>query len=221
MLYPNVLRNLKRLGHDSFRLDGPPVIYIDPWKLPAGSPPADIILVTHEHSDHCSPDDIARVKRGGALVVANPGAAKKIGGDTRVLQPGQSLTIGEVIIHAVAAYNVDKFRSPGNPFHPRDMQGNGYIIEIGGEKLYHAGDTDLIPEMGQVQVTVALLPVSGTYVMTADEAFEAAKVIKAEMFVPMHYGEIVGTEGDVEKFRYLCETQGIRAVVLSASEDPS
>ncbi len=78
----------------------------------------------------------------------------------------------------------------------------------------------LIPEMAQIQVTVALLPVSGTYVMTADEAFEAAKVIQAEYFVPMHYGDIVGGEGDVEKFRYLCEGQGIRVAVLSTSEDP-
>jgi L-ascorbate metabolism protein UlaG (beta-lactamase superfamily) len=220
MLYPNLLRNLKRLRHDSFRLDGPPVIYIDPWKLPADSPAADLVLVTHEHSDHCSPEDIRKISRSGTVVVANPGAAKKLGSNARVLLPGQSLTVGEVTIAAVPAYNVNKFRSPGHPFHPRDMQGNGYIISLGGEKLYHAGDTDLIPEMGQVQATVALLPVSGTYVMTADEAFEAAKVIQAKMFVPMHYGDIVGTEGDVEKFRYLCETQGIDVIVLSAAEEP-
>ena len=136
-------------------------------------------------------------------------------------EPGQSLTVGEVTVHAVPAYNVNKFRSPGQLFHPPAMHGNGYIIEMGGEKLYHAGDTDLIPEMRRVQVTVALLPISGTYVMTAKEAFEAAKIIRAEMFVPMHYGDIVGTQGDVEEFRYLCEEQGIRVVVLSMSEDLS
>lgn len=221
MLYPNIMRNLRRLGHDTFRLDGPPVIYIDPWKLPAGSMAADIILVTHEHSDHCSPDDIKAISRPDTVVVANPGAAKKLGPATRVLRPGASLALPQVTVHAVPAYNVNKFRSPGQPFHPRDMQGNGYIIEVGGETLYHAGDTDFIPEMQRIEVTVALLPVSGTYVMTAEEAFEAAKAIKAEYYVPMHYGDIVGGEGDAEKFRYLCDEQGIRAAVVSISEEPS
>jgi L-ascorbate metabolism protein UlaG (beta-lactamase superfamily) len=221
MQYPNVLRNLRRLGHDSFRLDGPPVIYIDPWKLPPDCPPADLILVTHEHHDHCSPHDVATISRAGTVVVANPGAAQKLGGEARVLRPNESLSIAGVMIHAIPAYNTNKFRSPGQPFHPKDMQGNGYIISMGDEKLYHAGDTDFIPEMARVQATVALLPVSGKFVMTPQEAFEAAKVIQAEYFVPMHYGDIVGTEGDVETFRYLCEEQGIRVVPLLTSEDPT
>ncbi len=221
MQYPNVLRNLRRLGHDSFRLDGPPVIYIDPWKLPPDCPPADLILVTHDHYDHCSPEDVAKISRPGTVVVANPGAAKKLGSGTRVLKPGESLDLAGVSVYATPAYNTNKFRSPGQAFHPKDMQGNGYIITIGDEKLYHAGDTDLIPEMSRVQATVALLPVSGTYVMTADEAFEAAKVIQAQYFVPMHYGDIVGSTGDAEKFRYLCEEQGIRVVPLLISEDPT
>jgi L-ascorbate metabolism protein UlaG (beta-lactamase superfamily) len=221
MLYPNIMRNLKRLGHDSFRLDGPPVIYIDPWKLPAGQPPADIILVTHDHHDHCSPDDIAKLSHEGTTVVSSPSARHKLGSETKYVRPGESLAVGDVTVHAVPAYNVNKFRSPGQLFHPRDLEGNGYIIELGGESLYHAGDTDVIPEMAKIQVTVALLPVSGTYVMTAEEAFEAAKMIRAEYYVPMHYGDLVGGEGDAEKFRYLCEKQGIRAAVLMTGEDPS
>jgi L-ascorbate metabolism protein UlaG (beta-lactamase superfamily) len=219
--YPQVLRQLKRLGHDSFRLDGPPVIYIDPWKLRQDMPKADLVLVTHDHYDHCSPEDIAKISQEGTVVIGNPGAAQKIGSKARALRPGESLTFANVTVTAVPAYNTNKFRSPGEPFHPQGDQGNGYIITIDDEKLYHAGDTDFIPEMSQVQATVALLPVSGTYVMTAEEAFEAAQVIKAEYFVPMHYGDIVGDQGDVEKFRYLCESQGLRAVVLSTSEDPS
>lgn len=221
MKYPAFLRNLKRLGHDSFRFDGPPVIYIDPWKLGEDMPAADLVLVTHDHYDHCSAEDIARISKQGTVVIGNPGAAHKLGGNTRVLRHGESLTVGDVTVAAVPAHNTNKFKSPGQLFHPPTAEGNGYIITLNGESLYHAGDTDVIPEMSQLRVTVALLPVSGTYVMTADEAVEAAKTIKADYYVPMHYGDIVGDQGDVEKFRYQCEAQGLRVVVLSTLEDPS
>ena len=92
----------------------------------------------------------------------------------RILHPGESTTVGEVTVEAVPAYNLNKFRSPGVPFHPKSAGHNGYIITVGGERLYHAGDTDHIPEMAGYRCDVALLPVSGTYVMTADEAAAAA-----------------------------------------------
>jgi L-ascorbate metabolism protein UlaG (beta-lactamase superfamily) len=169
--------------------------------------------VTHDHFDHCSPEDVQKISRKGTVIIGDPGAAKKLKG-ARALRPGESLAVGDVTVKAVPAYNVNKFRSPGQPFHPKSMQGNGYIITLAGESLYHAGDTDLIPEMADLNVTVALLPVSGTYVMTAEEAFEAARVIRADVFVPMHYGDIVGTNADVEKFRSLCEGQGLQVVVV-------
>jgi L-ascorbate metabolism protein UlaG (beta-lactamase superfamily) len=219
--YPEVLRRLKRLGHDSFRLDDQPVIYVDPWKLREDMPKADLVLVTHDHYDHCSAEDIKRISKPGTLVIGNPSAAAKLGTATRTLRPGESVDAASIMVTAFPAYNTNKFKSPGKPFHPKEAEGNGYIITMNGETLYHAGDTDFIPEMAKLRVTVALLPVSGTYVMTADEAFEAAKAIKADFFVPMHYGDIVGDEGDVEKFRYLCESQGLRVAVLSATEHSS
>jgi L-ascorbate metabolism protein UlaG (beta-lactamase superfamily) len=213
MTGPAILRTLKRLGHDSFLLDGSPVIYIDPWKIPPGSPAADIVLVTHEHFDHCSPADVAKVSRAGTVVIANQAAAAQLKG-ARVLRHGESLEVAGATVEAVPAYNVNKFRSPGQPFHPVGAEGNGYVVTIAGESLYHAGDADFIPEMAGMVVTVALLPVSGTFVMTAEEAFEAAKAIRAEVYVPMHYGDIVGSNADVEKFRALCEGAGKRVVVL-------
>jgi L-ascorbate metabolism protein UlaG (beta-lactamase superfamily) len=124
------------------------------------------------------------------------------------------MTVGEAVVEAVPAYNVNKFRSPGQPFHPKSAGYNGYIITISGERLYHAGDTDHIPEMSGYRCDVALLPVSGTYVMTADEAAAAAAAIKPRVAVPMHYGDIVGGVADVQRFQKLCEQAGIVVVVV-------
>lgn len=210
-----LVQNLHWLGHDSFRLDGPPTIYFDPWKLPSGSPVADVILVSHDHYDHLSVDDVARVSGPRTVVIANPSAAAKLK-DARAIRAGETITVGEVKVEAVAAYNLTKFRSPGNPFHPRQAQHNGYIVTVGGERLYHAGDTDHIPEMSGIQCDVALLPVSGTYVMTAEEAAQAAAAIKPRVAVPMHYGDkdVVGTLADAERFKKLCEKAGIAVQIL-------
>ena len=215
MSSPKLVQNLHWLGHDSFRLDGPPTIYFDPWKLPPGSPVADVVLVSHDHYDHLSVDDVARVTGPKTVVIANPSAAAKLKG-ARVIRAGETITLGEVTVEAVAAYNLTKFRSPGNPFHPREAQHNGYIVTVGGERLYHAGDTDHVPEMSGIKCDVALLPVSGTYVMTAEEAAQAAAAIKPRIAVPMHYGDkdVVGTLADAERFERLCEKAGIAVQIL-------
>ena len=215
MSTPKLLQKLHWLGHDSFRLDGPPAIYFDPWKLPHGSPVADLILVTHDHGDHCSPADVKKVSGPKTVVIANPSAAAKLPG-ARVMHPGEKITVGEVTVEAVPAYNLTKFRSPGNPFHPQKAEHNGYIVTVGGERLYHAGDTDNIPEMSGFKCDVALLPVSGTYVMTAEEAAEAARSIKLSVAVPMHWGDkdVVGTLADAERFKKLCEKAGIEVAIL-------
>jgi L-ascorbate metabolism protein UlaG (beta-lactamase superfamily) len=210
-----LLQNLHWLGHDSFRLDGPPVIYFDPWKLPAASPVADIILVSHDHYDHLSVEDVKKISGPKTVVIANPPAAAQLPG-ARSIRPGEKITVGAVTVEAVPAYNLNKFRGPGQVFHPRQAEHNGYIVTVGGERLYHSGDTDHIPEMSGLKCDVALLPVSGTYVMTAEEAAEAAKSIKPRVAIPMHYGDkdVVGTRADAERFRKLCEKAGIEAAIL-------
>ncbi len=213
MSMPKLLAKLHRLSHDTFRYDGPPVIYFDPWKLTGASPRADLILVSHEHFDHCSPEDIEKISGPATVVIAPPTAAEKLPG-ARVLRPGETMTVGTVTVEAVPAYNVNKFRSPGVPFHPKAAGHNGYIVTIDGERLYHAGDTDHIAEMAGLRCDVALLPVSGTYVMTAEEAAAAAADIKPGVAVPMHYGDIVGGSADVQRFKELCERAGIAVVVL-------
>lgn len=199
-----LLGKLRWLGHDSFLLDGPPMIYFDPWRLPEGLPEAGIVFVSHEHGDHCSPEDVRKVSGPNTVIVANQTAAPKLEGDVRVMRPGERLSIGAVGVEAVPAYNIDKFRSPGVPFHPRPAQHNGYVLSLGGERIYFAGDTDNIPEMAGIDCDVALLPVSGKYVMTAEEAAAAAKAIQPLVAVPMHYGAgVVGTVSDAERFKEL------------------
>lgn len=193
---PSLLKTLHWLGHASFRIDKPCVIYIDPWRLPAGSPPADLILVSHDHYDHCSPEDVEGIRREATVVVAQATAAAKLRSPVRVLQVGKSTEVAGVKIEAVPAYNTNK------KFHPRSAGFLGFVLHLGGERLYFAGDTDHIPEMDGMTCDVALLPVSGTYVMTADEAVRAAGAIRTRVAVPMHYGAgVVGSEQDAETFR--------------------
>jgi L-ascorbate metabolism protein UlaG (beta-lactamase superfamily) len=212
-----LIGKLHWLGHDSFRLDGPPVIYFDPWKLqPARGrrlPVADLVLVSHEHQDHCSPDDVKQVRGPDTVVIGSKDAAAKLpGGQT--IRPGERLMVAGVVVEAVRAYNVNKFRSPGVPFHPREANHVGYIVTVDGVRLYFAGDTDHIPEMADIACDVALLPVSGTYVMTVEEAVQAARTLNPKIVVPMHYGAGIGSGDDGRRF---AQQYGGKAAILETS----
>ena len=192
-----MIDNIHWLGHDSFRIDGDVTIYIDPWKLVAGNPPADLILVTHEHSDHFSPDDIDLIRTPQTELVAIATVAAKLSGQIHTVKPGDRLTVCGVEIEVLPAYNRVK------KFHPREKGHVGYVLTVGGQRIYHAGDTDAIPEMHGLKPDIALIPVSGTYVMDADEAVEAVKLLQPGLAIPMHYGAIVGSETDALRFQQL------------------
>ncbi len=191
--------NIFWLGHDSFRLKGEKVVYVDPWKLASGAEKADVILVTHDHGDHFSKSDIAKISKPDTVVVAPPSVAGQLSSKTLVAKPGDKIDAAGVTVEVVSAYN------PTKRYHPKSAGYVGYIITLNGKRIYHAGDTDLIPEMTQIKADIALLPVSGTYVMTALEAAEAANTIKPALAIPMHYGDpdVVGTRSDAEEFKRL------------------
>jgi L-ascorbate metabolism protein UlaG (beta-lactamase superfamily) len=207
-----MIANIHWLGHDSFRLDGSRTVYIDPWKLGADAPPADLILITHDHFDHFSAEDIALVEAPRTTLIGPASVTAQVDGVTTVtLKAGETATVGDVTVTAVPAYNIDKFRRPGEEYHPRAAGGLGYIVALDGRRIYHAGDTDAIPEMHDVRCDVALLPVSGTFVMTPEEAAGACRMISANAVAPMHFGDIVGTAADAARFKALC---GIPVTVL-------
>jgi len=184
---------LKWLGHSGFKIKNAVTIYIDPYQIEE-TEPADLILVTHEHYDHCSPDDILKIYKDDTIIIAPASAAKKLTGNTKIIRPGEKLKLKGVLIQAVPAYNLKK------KFHPKSAGHVGFVVTINGIKIYHAGDTDLIPEMEVIAADIALLPVSGTYVMSAHEAAEATKKIMPKIAIPMHYGTIVGSENDAYEF---------------------
>jgi L-ascorbate metabolism protein UlaG (beta-lactamase superfamily) len=200
-----LLDSIEWLGHSAFRIAvGRSVVYIDPYRVAEDAPPADLILITHGHYDHFSPQDVERLSKRDTWLVGPAAVAERVSGQVHRIGPGEEIQdelVRGVHVTAVAAYNTSKRDGDGKPFHPRDAGWVGYDLNVRGERLYHSGDTDVIPEMDSVTgVDVALLPVSGVYVMTAQEAAEAARRIQPRVAVPMHWGSHIGTEHDARTF---------------------
>ena len=209
---------IKWLGHAGFLIKNSQVIYIDPYNIPETSEKADLILITHSHYDHCSVDDLNKIVQEGTKIVCPADCQSKITKfdipvKMQLVEPEQNLEFGTVKISTLPAYNIDK------PFHPKEGGNVGYLIKINGIAIYHAGDTDKIPEMQkltghQEKDFIALLPIGGRFTMSAEEAADAASLIKPSVAIPMHYGSIVGTVEDAQEFVDLCKDEGINAEIL-------
>ncbi len=202
------------LNHDCFRINASgKVIYTDPFQIEEQKEKADILLISHGHFDHMSKDDVKKVIKQETKIITSEEGAKAL--KCFSLKPGEIKEFDNIKLEGVYAYNINKFREPGKPFHPKG-EGLGFIIHTEGKRVYHAGDSDAIPELKNLKADVALLPVSGIYVMTAEEAVEAVKMIKPKIAIPMHFGAIVGSVADAQEFRKMVEEQTkTKVVVLS------
>jgi len=192
--------NIKWLGHASFLFQGSKTIYSDPWDLKSDEPKGDVVLITHAHYDHCVPEDVKKIAKKDTVIIAPPDCEAKLSNiaNFKPMRAGDKVQVAGIEIEAVPAYNSNK------QFHPKGNGWLGYIFTLDGERIYQAGDTDLIPEMKNIHADVVLLPVGGTYTMTAKESATAVEWIKPKVAIPMHWGKIVGTNEDAEEFKRLC-----------------
>jgi L-ascorbate metabolism protein UlaG (beta-lactamase superfamily) len=195
---PEEIVNIQWLGHSTVKVwDDDCIVYVDPERVNESLHDATLVCVTHTHSDHYSPSDIARVSNSQTQFIGPPDVIQQYGSGLEIA-PGQSIEFENVNIVAVPAYNTNKTN------HPKSMNWVGYIIEIGSKRIYVAGDTDLIDEMRTLgKIDVAILPAGGTYTMNAVEAAEATQYIKPALAIPYHWGQSVGTIKDAETFAEL------------------
>jgi L-ascorbate metabolism protein UlaG (beta-lactamase superfamily) len=212
--------DIKWLGHSGFLIKNSKVIYIDPYQIKEDSEKADLIFITHSHYDHCSVADMQKIVQEGTKIIMTADCQSKITRfdvpiNMEIIEPNQEIELGEIKVSTLPSYNIDKH------FHPKDESWVGYLIKMNDVLIYHPGDCDLIPEMQKLtgykqpgKEFVALLPVGGRFTMNAEEAAEAAKLIKPTIAIPMHFGSIVGSKDDAQEFKEICEENGIRVEIL-------
>jgi L-ascorbate metabolism protein UlaG (beta-lactamase superfamily) len=183
------------------------VLYIDPWE--AEGPEADVILITHAHADHYQPDEIERLRGDGTQLVAPHDIARELSGEVTPVAPGDSVEVAGVRIQAVPAYNTAEERLEA---HPKANNWVGYVLTLGDRTYYHAGDTDHVPELDSVRANVSFLPIGGTYTMEAEEAGGLARAIGPDLAVPMHYGFVVGSPADADRFAEAAKPVTVRTM---------
>lgn len=191
--------NIRVLTHSSIKITGGSTIYVDPFRIADAANDADIILITHDHFDHFSPEDIAKVIKSDTYLVV-PGKMQKKAAEIScreliTVEPGEKKQLGSIAIETIPAYN------PLKPFHPKGKGWVGYVIETGGVRIYVAGDTDITKENKEVSCDVALVPIGGTYTMDAKKAAELVNTIRPGTAIPTHYGSVAGSKSDEEVFR--------------------
>lgn len=203
--------------NNSIKIIGSKIIYIDPFKIDENFHDADYIFCTHSHYDHFSREDINKILKDTTKIItveSEKEDAEKLVKEENVMTvlPGNSYKINDIEFETTYAYNENK------PFHPKENNWVGFIINLDGTKYFIAGDTDNIKELQDVKADVAFIPVGGTYTMNYEEASKLANKIDVKTIVPTHYGSVVGKKEDGEKFKKLVVNKEVRLFNISKGE---
>lgn len=188
------MEDIKWFGHASFSFvdkNGNKIYHIDPFDLKGEFEPADLVFITHAHYDHCSFEDIKKILKNDSVLISPPDCLSKINTQNEKIsvEPDGNYEVKGFKFSTIPAYNINK------NFHPKEKNWVGYIFNINSMKIYHAGDTDFIPEMNSLKnlnLDLAMLPIGGTYTMNVDEAIKAANAIGTKTTIPMHYKRLLG-----------------------------
>jgi L-ascorbate metabolism protein UlaG (beta-lactamase superfamily) len=193
--------NIEVFTQSSIRIkDSGRTIYVDPFQMKEEPKNADYILITHDHYDHFSPEDIAKVANSNTVLIVPEKMETKVQetanlvGRILTVKPGVYQEVEGLEFETVPAYNILK------PFHPKGAEWVGYILRVDDKRIYIAGDTDETKETKAVKCDIALVPIGGTYTMDAKKAAELVNTIRPEVAIPTHYGTIVGKPSDGEVF---------------------
>lgn len=195
-----MLEDIEVLYHSCIRMNKEKMIYIDPYHIEKNYNDADMIFITHDHYDHYSEEDIDKIRKNNTIFIVpenllNKLIKKGINDENIItLDPGDAENIDGIKVEAIHSYNIDK------PFHPKENNWLGYVIEIDGVRYYIAGDTDITEENKNIKCDVAFVPVGGKYTMNFSEAAQLINIIKPKIAVPIHYGSVVGTKQDATDF---------------------
>jgi L-ascorbate metabolism protein UlaG (beta-lactamase superfamily) len=193
-----MLDKISWLGHSSIKIKTDKVIYIDPWKL-RDKEKADLILISHSHGDHLSPSDVKEIQKDETVIITTADCVSQLSGNIKTVKPGDVVHVYDIKVEAVPSYNISK------TFHPAVNGWVGFVITLAGKRIYYAGDTDSVPELKNIKADIMIMPVGGTYTMTAEEAAQAVNLVHPEAAIPIHWGDIVGSAADADKFKRLCQ----------------
>ncbi len=211
------------LGHDGFLVEWPEqklTIAFDPFQIAPIEKKANFIFISHGHFDHFDAYSVRKLCDDKTKIIAPPSAQKEMGFFEDKVEwyeiGAEKVKLDKLTYWGIPAYNTNKFRAPNQPYHPRELGGVGFLVEVGSTRLYHAGDTDFIPEMSSLKkIDVAFLPISGTYVMTVEEAVQAAETIQPKLAIPMHFGKLLGSSMDAHRFQSLLKDK-VKVTILTA-----
>jgi L-ascorbate metabolism protein UlaG (beta-lactamase superfamily) len=206
-----MIENIQWLGHGSFLIQGPPFIYIDPWRVVRNAFLPDVILISHDHYDHCSVADVSKLRGSETIVISNERVAEQIDGIT-VLRPWQSITIDDISIKAIPAY------SPDGTQHPIEQGGLGYVISINYYDIYYAGDTKIIPDMQRIHPDIAILPIDNDDTLNIEEAAKVVEILRPRWVIPSNWGAIGEGTSQIDALQFKKLVGGRAEVVIPSTK---